>query len=281
MTTKTDTELVKLVLDTGDTAAFGELVKRYQGHVYGLAYSILRDWAEAQDMAQETFIRAYVNLGTLRDHDKFPAWLRRIAFSTCMDWLKTFRPEFYRSLGEPKDVSELDLADAKHVPPPAAAEKNEMSGIVLEAISHLPAKYRIPITMFHLDGLSYERVAEFLDVPLGTAKSLIHYAKKMLKPALEAVAPEVAPVVQEVFKEHKLSEDFPKKVAQFIKAACWGRLDEATRLLAEAPELGTADIYTAAILGDIDTVQQMLERNPSLATQRGGVWSWEPLLYLA
>src|SRR3954471_20156772 len=104
----TDAELVQRVLHSGDADAYGQLVRRDQGHVYGLAYSILRDWAEAQDMTQETFIRAYVNLGTLKDRARCPAWLRRVAFSTCMYWLRTFRPELYRSLGEPRDVEALD-----------------------------------------------------------------------------------------------------------------------------------------------------------------------------
>ena len=71
---RSDAELVTWIIERGDTDAYGELVTRYQGHAYGLAYSILGDWSEAQDMAQEAFLRAYVNLPTLRDRDRFPAW---------------------------------------------------------------------------------------------------------------------------------------------------------------------------------------------------------------
>src|SRR3954468_9311865 len=104
MTDPTDAELIHRIRESGDTSAFGQLVKRYQGHVYGLAYSLLRDWAEAQDLTQETFVRAYVNLGALRERDCFPTWLRRVAFGTCMDWLKGYRPELYRSMGESPEL---------------------------------------------------------------------------------------------------------------------------------------------------------------------------------
>jgi len=76
----TDGELVGQTR-VGDREAYGELVARYQGHVYGLAYSVVDNWAEAQDIAQETFIRAYMNLHQLREPDRFAAWLRRVTFS--------------------------------------------------------------------------------------------------------------------------------------------------------------------------------------------------------
>ena len=76
----------------GKRDAYAELVARYQGHVYGLAYSLVDNWAEAQDIAQEAFIRAYCNLDGLKDPSRFAAWLRRVAFSVAMDWLRTFRP---------------------------------------------------------------------------------------------------------------------------------------------------------------------------------------------
>ena len=88
-----DEQLVELTREKGDTAAYGELVTRYQGRVYGLAYSWVGDWAEAEDMTQEAFLCAYMNLDQLRDPAKFASWLKRISFGTCMDWLRAFRPE--------------------------------------------------------------------------------------------------------------------------------------------------------------------------------------------
>jgi RNA polymerase sigma-70 factor (ECF subfamily) len=213
MKEKADAQLVNMVREVGDTAAYGVLIRRYQGHAYGLAYSLLGDWAEAQDMAQEAFIRAYVNLHSLENPEKFPAWLQRIVFSTCMTWLRTFRSELYRSIGEPDTIEELKaIPDTNNATPMEHMLKNEMSQVVLSAISNLPQKYRIPLTMFHLNGLSYQKVADFLEIPIGTVKSLISRARKKLKPALEAYAQEVLPMVQEVLNEHKLTENFSEKV---------------------------------------------------------------------
>ena len=82
-------------------------------------------------------------------------------------------------------------------------------------IGSLPPKYRVPLTMFHLDGLSYGKVATFLDIPLGTAKSLIHRARAKLKDALTPyLTEEIMPAVQEVFDEHKLRPEFAERVLQ-------------------------------------------------------------------
>ena len=215
MPDRTDAELVELVRERGDTGAYGQLIRRYQGHAYGLAYSILGDWAEAQDMAQEAFIRAYVNLHTLENPARFPAWLRRIVFSTCMMWMRAFRPELYRSMGEPDEMDGLlGIPDTKTDTPMESTLKNEMSEVVLAAISDLPQKYRIPLTMFHLDGLSYQKVADFLEIPINTVRSLINRARKKLKPALAPYAQEVFPMVKEALNEHKLTDEFAEKILE-------------------------------------------------------------------
>ncbi len=227
MTNATDAELVGLTRG-GDREAYGELVARYQGHVYALAYSLVDNWAEAQDIAQETFIRAYVNLEGLRDPQRFPAWLRRVAFSVAMKWLKTYRPGLFEQLDGRVDLDTLDIPDFR--PGPAeVVERRELAEAVQRAVAELPAKYRVPLTMFHLDGLSYQKVADFLDIPLGTAKSLIHRARAKLKGALAGYASEeVAPVVQEVFNEHRLPEEFAQKVLENVPTLGWGTGRECT-----------------------------------------------------
>jgi len=203
---------------SGDTQAYGLLVTRYQGHVYGLAYSLVGNWAEAQDITQEAFIRAYMNLDQLRDGERFAAWLRRVAFGVTMNWLKAFRPGLFQKAGDLSDLEDLGIEDFQPGPD-TQMEKREMADAVLKAITSLPPKYRIPLTMFHLDGLSYQKVADFLDIPLGTAKSLIHRAREKLKPTLSAhLAEEVMPVVQEVFDEHKLPNEFGGKVIRGVEA---------------------------------------------------------------
>ncbi len=215
MAQPTDAELVERVRG-GDREAYGTLVSRYQGHVYGLAYSLVDDWAEAQDIAQDAFVRAYLNLDQLQDPARFAAWLRRVAFSISMNWLKSFRPELFRQLDGQVDLEVLGVPDFEPGPP-ESLERMELAEAVRRAVDSLPTRYRLPLTLFHLDGLSYERVAIFLDIPLGTAKSLIHRAREKLRFALAPyVREEVAPMVQEVFNEHKLPNEFPRKVMEGI-----------------------------------------------------------------
>jgi RNA polymerase sigma-70 factor (ECF subfamily) len=212
----------------GDRAAYGELVTRYQGHVYGLAYSLAGDWASAQDIAQEAFIRAYTNLDQLREPERFAAWLRRVAFSVAINWLQAFRPKAFEQLDGPLELEELEIPDFR-AGPPEAAERRELADAVLRAVASLPPKYRVPLTMFHLDGLSYQKVADFLDIPLGTARSLVHRARERLKAALAAhTTEEIGPMVQEVFDEHKLPPEFAQKVLDNVPALGWGRGRECT-----------------------------------------------------
>jgi RNA polymerase sigma-70 factor (ECF subfamily) len=222
-----DAELVRLTLG-GDHDAYRELVARYQGHVYGLAYSLVGDWHDAQDIAQETFIRAYGNLDALRDPARFPAWLRRVAFSVATNWLKAHRPGLFERLDGRVDLDHLEIPDF-HPGSPEAVAKRDLADAVLAAVASLPPKYRVPLSMFHLDGLSYQKVADFLDIPLGTVKSLIHRARAKLKAVLAAYAAEEAvPVVQEVFNEHKLPEEFAGKVLEGIKDIGYDKSGETT-----------------------------------------------------
>ena len=143
MPDRSDAELVGSTL-SGDRAAYGELVARYQGHVYGLAYSLLGDWAEAQDIAQEAFIRAYSNLDQLRQPARFAGWLRRVAFSVAMDWLRTFRPGLFQQLDGRADADALEIPDFQPGPP-ELAERRELADAVLAAVASLPPKCRLPM----------------------------------------------------------------------------------------------------------------------------------------
>jgi RNA polymerase sigma factor (sigma-70 family) len=200
----------------GDREAYGVLVARYQGHVYGLAVSLVGRWAEAQDIAQETFIRAYAHLDRLRRPERFAAWLRRVAFSVAMNWIRAHRPERFRRLEGRVDLDTLEIPDFTPGPP-EVVERRELARVVLAAVAELPSKYRVPLTMFHMDGLSYRKVADFLDIPLGTAQSLVHRARAKLRSALaQYVAGEVEPMVGEVFEAHKLPGGFARRVLENV-----------------------------------------------------------------
>ncbi len=274
MSEVTDGQLVERVRERGDREAYSQLVRRYQGHAYGLAYSLLEDWSEAQDMAQEAFIRAYVNLHQLQKPDRFAAWLRRIVFGTCMDWLRTFRPNLYKAMGDrpPGDVDQLDNLPAKQSPPPPQyLLGGELSELIVAAIDQLPPKYRIPLTMFHLDGLSYQKVADFLDVPLGTAKSLLHRAREKLKPALASYAQEdLTAMVTDVFREHKLDGEFARRVIDGVPTLKWGTGRECT--FAGALEAATAVTKHPCRYSDIMGYTALAFRTRWYRTDDGADW---------
>lgn len=176
MAHRTDAELVDAAR-RGESDAYGELVYRYQRNAYALAYSLLGDAAEAEDMAQEAFLRALRNLDALADPAKFGAWLHRIVFGTCIDWLRAFRPELYRMSGEPDRTPDV----ASNEPTPVERlEQIELARRVLEAVAELPPRYRTPLTLYHLDGLSHAKVANSLGVPEATSRSLVARARGRL-----------------------------------------------------------------------------------------------------
>ena len=222
MADRSDAELVNQIRG-GDPESYSTLVARYQGHVYGLAYSLVNNWADAQDIAQETFIRAYVNLDQLKDPARFAPWLRRVTFGVAMNWLRAYRPAFYQQIESQVDLEGLEVPDFAPGPQ-EVVERKELAEAVQRAIQSLPPKYRVPLTMFHLDGLSFQKVADFLDIPLGTAKSLLHRARGKLRVALGAYySEEVLPTVQEVFDEHKLPPEFASQVLQNIPELQWAK----------------------------------------------------------
>lgn len=198
-----DGELVNRCLE-GDKDSFGDLIMRYQGVVRGLAYHLVGNFQDAEDLAQESFIRAYVRLSDLQDRAKFASWLKRVTFSVCMNWLKAHRHDQAATLEE----RIYQVPDPTSYPSDSV-EAAELRDAVLQAVANLPEMYRLPLTLFHLDGLSYNKVADFLDLPVSTVKWRLHQARRMLKKGM-------LQMVAEVFEEYKPSETFAEETMEKI-----------------------------------------------------------------
>jgi len=172
-------------------AAFGELVRRYQRMVYALTLSLVRP-ADSDDVAQEAFLRAFRNLDLLADPARFGVWLRRITFGVAIDHVRADR-----TTGA--SIVPLDDAEnsADHVaglvdPGPSPLQRLEHGEVVsrvLAALERLPARYRVPLTLYHIDGLTHAKVARTLGVPEATVRSLVARARRRLARLL-ASAPE-------------------------------------------------------------------------------------------
>jgi RNA polymerase sigma-70 factor (ECF subfamily) len=222
-----DAELVLLALG-GDPRAFGDLVGRYQRAAHGLAYAIVGDWAEAEDLTQAAFLRAYLQLGQLREPARFAPWLRRVVTTTCLNWLQAHRPERHRAAVE---IEELDLASDEPAPD-AELERRETVQHLQVALGSLPARYRVPLVMFHLDGESYEGVAALLGRSVGTIKSLIHRGREKLRGPLAVLGREVPP--------GGLGEGFRMRITEIIEVARRGDAAGVARLLRQDRTLADA-----------------------------------------
>ena len=153
----------------GEPAAFEELVRRHQAGARALAYALVGDWAEAEDLSQEAFLRAFRNLDLLADPEKFAPWLRRVTFGVCIDWVRTFRPQLYRYVA-PGDEAATRAAPSADASPLEALERRELAERVMRALGELRRGYRPPLSLYNVDGLGQEKVAGGPDVPVGRVR---------------------------------------------------------------------------------------------------------------
>ena len=177
MTTLSDSELVATVRGASPSRddAFRTLVRRYQPMVYAVALSLVQA-ADADDVAQDAFLRAFQNLDVLADPARFGVWLRRITFGVAIDYVRAARAR----RGRLDDQADLAAAADDDLDPLARVEQKEIASRVLAALDRMPAKYRIPLTLYHIDGLSHAKIARTLGVPDATVRSLVARARRRL-----------------------------------------------------------------------------------------------------
>ena len=176
-----DQELVRRV-QRGDSAAFDLLVRKYQHRIVGLIGRYVADWSECQDVAQETFLRAYRALGNFRGDAQFYTWLHRIAVNTAKNHLvaSNRRP--------PTD--DIDVDDAEQFAsgmrlrdndtPERELMRQQLEQTVMRAVQSLPEELRVAITLREVDGLSYDEIAKRMDCPIGTVRSRIFRAREAI-----------------------------------------------------------------------------------------------------
>jgi len=176
MTAPTDRDLI-LRARRGESEAFGELVTRYQTGVFNVCYRVLHERSEAEDMAQETFMRAYDRLNTFDIEREFGPWIRRIAANLCLNFLES------RKVALPLD-EERDADQSRR--PEKQVEVKERSEQVRSALASLPSHYRVIVELRHYQELSYDEIASQLNIPLSDVKSHLFRARKLLAEKLHA-----------------------------------------------------------------------------------------------
>ena len=168
-------ELIRLA-QQGDTEAFGQLVVHHQRAVFNIAYRMMGNRQEAEDVAQESFVKTYQALDRFDRERPFAPWLYRITTNTALNWIKRRRPE--------AELEEETARVTATPSPEAQAIAAETSERLRAAIATLPPNYRAAIELRHFQGLSYQEMSESLDVPLSDVKSWLFRARRKLREAL-------------------------------------------------------------------------------------------------
>jgi RNA polymerase sigma-70 factor (ECF subfamily) len=168
----------------GDADAFEALVAPYEQKIYALCFRLMAQREDAQDAAQETMIRIYRSLGDYRGDAQLGTFIYRVATNACMDALRKRRVRAGESL---EALSEEGFVPADRAPgPEETLLRSERGEAISKAIQALSEEMRLPFVLRELHGLSYEEVAQTLDIGMGTVKSRIHRAREKLVRALSA-----------------------------------------------------------------------------------------------
>lgn len=167
-------------LRAGDPKAFEELVATYQHLVFGVAVRMLGNAAEAEEITQEAFLRAHRALADFRGDAKLSTWLYTIVSRLCLTRLASGE----RRMARQGEETLMRLANTEG-DPAAAVERSEVEAALHRAIAELPEERRIVVVLRDLEGLSYEEIAQTLELDLGTVRSRLHRARMDLKDKME------------------------------------------------------------------------------------------------
>lgn len=167
----------------GDSSAFEALVLNYQDKVYNICRYMLGP-GDAEDAAQDSFIKAYRNLDRFTPKPGFSAWITRIAINTCLDYKR--KPAHLSIVRTSGDGKEYEYEHASDGPGPEAALSTKQSALAVEkALTRLSDKLRAVLVLSDIEGLSYSEIAEALGISIGTVKSRLSRAREELKKLLQ------------------------------------------------------------------------------------------------
>jgi RNA polymerase sigma-70 factor (ECF subfamily) len=181
-----DQEVVALAR-AGAESAYRELVRRYERPVFSLIYRMVRDRALAEDLAQDAFVKVLNALDSYRAEYKLSSWIFKIANNVAIDQLRRRELDTLSLDGSPDARTQNEIeatalqATDRTESPLAELEARELGAAIEQAIAKLRPEYRSCILLRHVEGRSYEEIAEALDLPLGTVKTHIHRARHELR----------------------------------------------------------------------------------------------------
>lgn len=174
----------------GDMRAFQALVEDYQRLVCHVVFRMVHNEEDREEICQDVFVKVYQNLSKFEQKSKLSTWIGRIAYNTCINYLKKKKVPLYEDLapaesGEsgsgPNKESYLDRVPGGAKLADETVSDKEMYKFLHEEIAQLPVQYRAILTLYHMDDLSYQEIGEIMSLPDGTVKSYLFRARKLLK----------------------------------------------------------------------------------------------------
>ncbi|MFL2706076.1 MAG: sigma-70 family RNA polymerase sigma factor [Gammaproteobacteria bacterium] len=188
-------------LKRGDYKAFDLLLLKYQSRVVGLALKFVKDLQIAEDIAQESFLKAYKSINSFREESAFYTWIYRITVNTSKNYLtsKSRKKELSES-----DINRLeDSEDIFDIPGGSSPEEilsaNNLREVIMESLTNLPEDIRTAISLREFEGLTYEEISEVLNCPIGTVRSRIFRGREIMQER-------ISPILNEDNKLNKSSK---------------------------------------------------------------------------
>lgn len=177
---------VQLIHETlaGRTAAFGELVRKYQNRLFNTVFHVVGNSEDARDVVQDALVQAFLKLETFQGSSTFYTWLYRIAFNVAVSHCR--RQRRTASVDRAREVAGAEPADPSDEPA-QCAEREERCSQVRRALAELSQEHRTVLVLREIDGCCYETIAEILDIPIGTVRSRLHRARLQLREQLKEV----------------------------------------------------------------------------------------------
>lgn len=170
--------LVERIL-AGDKEAFRVIVAEHQRLVGHIVFRMIHSPADHADLCQEVFIKVYQHLESFRFQAKLSTWIGRIAYTSCLNFLDKKKESLYDDIPAGKQLAEEAGDNTDH--PGHRLENEETALMVRRQIDRLPPVYRTAITLFHLEQMNYEEIADIMDMPIGTIKSHLFRGRRLLK----------------------------------------------------------------------------------------------------
>ena len=183
-----DLEIVRRVQE-GDVAAFDQLVLKYRGRVYSVIYNLTSNREDASDLTQDAFIKSFQSINRFQGQSSFFTWLYRIAVNSTLTHLRKNRLRTFFSFEKINEDDKISSEVIAALTDDTAADHEtfarELQEKLNEAMQKLSIRHRTVITLFEIDGLGHQEIAEIMNCSVGTVRSRLHYAKQLLQAELQ------------------------------------------------------------------------------------------------